>query len=155
MAVVATVAAAHFVAGLLHWLWQWIFSKLVSRRRRRKHATVKEPQHFSPDTERAFERIGRAAESYFVFAVFLFLLLMILRWGDAEAAKFGAEVANKQLASCPQVEVMFGENEKVDSQLCGRIGGDYILRAPQGQEGHQQDRYVIVKEAAIKQIVVR
>lgn len=159
MAVAAMVAAAHLVVGFLHWLWRWlwrqIFYKLLPQERLRDPAPADETRPAAPGTERAVERIARAAESYFVFALFLLLVIMILRWGDAAAAKFGTEVASKQLASCPQVEVTFGENEKINNQLCGRIGGDYVLRAPEVQEGPQRYRYVIVKEAAIKQIIVR
>jgi len=134
--------------------WRKLFSKFLARRRRRKkNARRLASFRFSPETERAFERIGRAAEGYFFFGVLLFLLMMILRWGDAEAARLGVEVANRQLAACPRVEVTFGENQKVDSSLCGRIGGDYILKAPQNQQG-PQDKYVIVKEATVRQIIV-
>lgn len=147
--VLAVVAIAHFAGILLRRRWRRKLSGIVKSRRGRRYGRRWASMELSPDVERDLERIGRAAESYFGFGMFLLMLLVLLRWGDTVATRFGTEAANRQTAACAKSVVKYGEAEKVEGDLCGRIGNDYILRAPNGQ---QQGRFIIVKESAVRQI---
>lgn len=149
--VIAVVALAHFAGILLRQGWRKKYSRLVKSRRGRRYGRRWASLEFSADTERALERIGRAAESYFGFGMFLLMLLVLLRWGDTVATNLGTEAANRQLAACARGEVKYSEAEKAVGDLCGRIGNDYILRVPKDQQP-QQGRFILVKESAVKQI---
>lgn len=149
--VIVIIALAHFSAGMLRKLFRGINTKIHSRRRKRKNVSDETSESaYSPETQQAFEWIGRAAKRYFVYGILVFLLMVFLHWGDEQARLFATEVAGKQLAVCPQVEIFYGDGEKSEGRLCGRIGSDYILKLPQGSP-----RYVIVKGSTIKQISIR
>lgn len=99
--------------------------------------------------ERTHTRLVGSFELYMAHAVVLTMLVMLLLLGVVKSRQLGLEVAQQQLGDRPRVEVLFGDNEKIESTLCGRIGTDYILTSTD-----QRARYIIVKEAAIKRITI-
>jgi len=149
--VIVIIALAHLSASMLRKLFRRISTKIHSRRRKRKSASDDGLEStYSLETRQAFMWIGRSAKRYFVYGILVLLLMVFLHWGDAQARLFATEVAGKQLAACPQVEIFYGDGGKSEGQLCGRIGSDFILKLDQGPH-----RYVIIKGATIKQINIR
>jgi hypothetical protein len=150
LVVIVIVALAHLSASMLRRVFLRISTKIHSRRKRKNASDDSSEPNYSLETRQAFARIGRSAKRYFVYGILVFLLMVFLHWGDAQARLFGTQEAGKQLAACPQVEIFYGDGGKSEGHLCGRIGSDFILKLSQ-----VPPRYVIVKGATIKQINIR
>jgi hypothetical protein len=136
-------------AKLCRWLRRRLLKFRLLRGLRKKLKKLKPRRDDLAEYERTRARLLGSVELYVAHAVILTLLVILLWWGVEKSRQLGLEVAQRQLGNCPTVKVVFGDNETMESTLCGRIGGDYILTSkdPRG-------RYVVVKEAAIKHIDV-
>lgn len=99
--------------------------------------------------ERIVALLWSSVELYIVHAVVWSLLIVLMFWGVSKSRQLGFEVAKNQLSASSQVEVIYGENGKIASTLCGRIGSDFILRSPE-----EKGKYIIIKEPTIRQITV-
>jgi hypothetical protein len=144
---------AGYVTPLLSRLWQWTETRVpgfVAFGRFRKMLAGLAPK--KPKVvafERNLTRIMGSVELYIAHGVILFLMLMLLILGNNKSWELGKKSAELQLSNSPLVQITYGENEKIESTLCGRIGSDYILRS---QESN--GKYDIVKESTIKRIII-
>lgn len=162
MAIIILIAFVHLIllpllsltlAPLAAKLWGWLCRRLLKIRALRKLRKVcKKFKAKIPDltrTERTIARLWSSFELYLIHAVIWSLLVVLLIWGMRKSSELGFEAAKNQLADNPQAEVVFGENEKMVSTLCGRIGSDFIFKSPE-----DQGKYIIIKESNIKQITM-
>jgi hypothetical protein len=99
--------------------------------------------------ERALAWLAGSVELYITHAIIASLLLVLILWGGEQSWKLGLEASKSQLNNSPQVQIVYGENEKFEGKLCGRIGSDYILKSQD-----QNVKYEIVKEPTIKHIII-
>lgn len=99
--------------------------------------------------ERALKWLVGSVELYIAHALVVAFLLVLFLWGLDKSRKLGLEDAHTQLKSSPQVHIMYGDNEKIESTLCARIGDDYVLKSQDPNV-----KYEIVKESTIKRIAI-
>lgn len=134
---------------LLARLGSWARNHLSKRKALKRAAGHVSQQAKINETDLTITQLGSSIETYVAHGIILFLLLLLLIWGTGISFKIGREVAKEQLGSSPHVEVIYGENEKIETTLCGRIGSDFILRSDT-----EPGEYIILKESIIKKITV-
>lgn len=129
--------------------FRWLLN-LMPLRWLRKAFTRPEPKKPAEAAyERALAWLAGSIELYIAHALVSTLLLLLFLWGLDQSWRLGLKDAQTQLKNSPQVLIVFGENEKMESALCARIGGDYILKSQDPQV-----KYEIIKEATVKRITI-
>jgi hypothetical protein len=146
---------APLAAKILHWAGV-LFRKIAANPKFQKVATKLAPK--MPDMkelERTVALIWSFAEIYILHAlVWSLLVMLLLFWGVRKSDELGVKAAKNQLNNSPRVEITYGENEKIASTLCGRIGSDYIVRSVDKDGKEEEGKYVIIKETTIKKIIM-
>lgn len=144
---------ARSLKPLLARLWGLTGARLLNlklfRWLRKTLMLLKPKKPAGAEYERVLKWLAGSVELYIAHALVVVFLLVLFLWGLDKSRKLGLEDAHAQLKSSPQVQIMYADNEKIESALCARIGDDYVLKSQDPNV-----KYEIVKEATIKRIAI-